>query len=228
MNFKKYEEKSCFRIRCSEIIKRAIDFTLAIILLIAFSPIMIATSIAIKLTSKGPVLLDTSVPPRIGKNGKTFRLLKFRSMIVNAHQMLRTDPKLKKLFEEYKKNSYKLNDDPRATTVGRFIRKHSIDELPQLFNVLKGEMSIVGPRPYLQEELDNQQRKYPRARKHVEKMLQVKPGITGLWQVTGRSNVNFDKRIALDAKYAEQRSFLFDIIILLKSPWAMITGKGAS
>lgn len=228
MNFKKCEEKSRFRTHCSKTIKRAIDLFLAVSLLIVFSPIMITTSIAIKLTSKGPVLLDTTVPPRIGKNGKTFRLFKFRSMIVNAHQMLRTDPKLKKLFEKYKKNSYKLNDDPRVTAVGKFIRKHSIDELPQLFNVLKGEMSIVGPRPYLQEELDNQQKKYPHAIKHVEKMLQVKPGITGLWQVSGRSNVNFDKRIALDAKYAEQRSFLFDIIILLKSPLTMITGKGAS
>ena len=228
MNLKKCTHKSNIRIKCSEIIKRVIDLFLAVCLLIAFSPIMIATSIAIKLTSKGPVLLDKSVPPRVGRNGKMFRLFKFRSMIVNAHQMLRTDPKLKKLFEEYKKNSYKLNDDPRVTSVGKFIRKHSVDELPQLFNVLKGEMSIVGPRPYLQEELDNQQKKYPLTGKYVDKMLKVKPGITGLWQVSGRSGVNFDKRIALDAKYAEQRSFLFDIIILLKSPSAMITGKGAS
>jgi lipopolysaccharide/colanic/teichoic acid biosynthesis glycosyltransferase len=228
MNFKKCDEKSPLRIRCSEIIKRTIDLSLALILLIVFSPIMTITAIAIKLTSKGPVLLDSSVPPRVGRGGKHFRLFKFRSMIVNAHQLLRTDPKLKKLYEEYKKNSYKLSDDPRVTFVGKFIRKHSIDELPQLFNVIKGEMSIVGPRPYLQEELDNQQKKYPHTKQYVQKMLRVKPGITGLWQVSGRSNVNFDKRIVLDAEYAEQRSFLFDIIILIKSPWTMITGKGAS
>lgn len=228
MNFKRCDEKSLLRNRCSEVVKRIIDLFLAIILLIVFSPVMFITSVAIKLTSKGPILVDKSVPPRVGKNGKTFRLYKFRSMIVNAHQLLRTDPKLKKLYEEYKKNSYKLSNDPRVTPVGKFIRKHSIDELPQLFNVLKGEMSIVGPRPYLQEELNNQQKKYPQTKDHVQKMLQVKPGITGLWQVSGRSNVNFDKRIALDAKYAEQRSLLFDIIILLKSPWTMITGKGAS
>jgi len=228
MNFKKCDEKSPLRIRCSETIKRIIDLSLALVLIVAFSPVMIATAIAIRLTSKGPVLLDTSVPPRVGRGGEPFRLYKFRSMIVKAHQLLRTDPKLKKLYEEYQKNSYKLSDDPRVTPVGKFIRKHSIDELPQLFNVVKGEMSIVGPRPYLQEELDNQQKKYPHTKEHVQKMLQVKPGITGLWQVSGRSNVNFDKRIALDAKYAEQRSLLFDIIILFKSPWTMITGNGAS
>jgi len=134
---------------------------------------------------------------------------------------------MKKLYEQYKKNSYKLNDDPRVTRVGHFIRKHSVDEVPQLVNVIKGEMSIVGPRAYLPEELEEQQKKYPHTKAFVREVLQVKPGITGLWQVTGRSNINFDKRIMLDAEYARKKSIIADIIILIKTPWVMVTGRGA-
>lgn len=188
-------------------------------------PICILTAIAIKIDSPGPVFADT--PPRVGKDGKLFRLYKFRSMIVNAHKLLRTDPRFKKLYEEYKKSSYKLKNDPRVTRVGRFIRRHSIDEIPQLINVLKGEMSIIGPRPYYPDELEEQQKKYPHTRKYVREVLKVKPGITGLWQVSGRSEINFDKRIKLDAKYAQKKSILLDLVILLKTPWAMISGKGA-
>lgn len=201
------------------------DICLAVVLGIVFLPIAIVTTIAIKLDSEGPIFADT--PPRVGKNGKPFRIYKFRSMIANAHQLLRTDPRFKKLYEEYKKSSYKLRDDPRVTRVGKFIRKHSIDEIPQLINVLKGEMSIVGPRPYYPDELEEQQKKYPRTKKLVKEALSVKPGITGLWQVSGRSEINFDKRITLDAYYARKKSLLLDLWILLKSPWVMISGKGA-
>ena len=148
-------------------------------------------------------------------------------MIANAHTLLRTDPKLKKLYEEYKKSSFKLFDDPRVTPVGKFIRKHSIDEIPQFLNVLKGEMSIVGPRPYYKEELAEQEKKYPFTKDLIKEALTVKPGITGHWQVSGRSNVNFEKRIEMDAYYAKKRSILFDILILLKTPWIMVSGKGA-
>jgi len=206
-------------------LKRGIDLILGVILLVGFSPIMLITALAIKLDSSGPLFAD--IPPRVGKNGKPLRLYKLRSMINNAHILLRKDPKFKALYEKYKKNSYKLKEDPRITKVGRFIRRHSIDEVPQLINVLKGEMSIVGPRPYYKDELKEQQEKYPETKKHVQEVLKIKPGITGLWQVTGRSDVNFDKRIALDAEYARKKSILLDIIILLKSPWAMISGKGA-
>jgi len=207
------------------IIKRIMDIVLAIVLGIIFLPVAIVTAIAIKLDSKGPIFADT--PPRVGKDGKPFRIYKFRSMITNAHQLLRTDPRFKKLYEEYKKSSYKLRNDPRVTRVGKFIRKHSIDEIPQLINVLKGEMSVVGPRPYYPDELEEQQKKYPHTKELVKEALSVKPGITGLWQVSGRSNVNFDKRIALDAYYARKKSILLDLWILLKSPWVMISGKGA-
>ncbi len=208
-------------------IKRLLDIVLAIVLFVIFSPICLITAIAIKIDSpQGPILAD--IPPRVGKKGKRFKLYKFRSMVPDAHQLLRKDPKFKKLYEEYKKNSYKLRKDPRITRVGGFIRKHSIDEIPQLINVLKGEMSVVGPRPYYFDELKEQQKKHPRTKELVKQMLEVKPGITGLWQVSGRSNVDFRKRIGLDARYAQQKNLLDDMLILLKSPWVVISGKGAS
>ena len=205
--------------------KRTLDIFGSIILLIVFFPVMTATAFLIKLTSSGPVLADT--PPRVGKNGKLFHPHKFRSMIVDAHKLLRTDPKFKKLYDKYKKSSYKLHKDPRVTPFGRIIRKYSIDEMPQFINVLKGEMSICGPRPYYPDELKEQTKKYPRTKKLVREVLTVKPGITGYWQVTGRSDVNFDKRIEMDAYYARKKSLFLDFLIILKTPWAMITGKGA-
>jgi exopolysaccharide production protein ExoY len=206
-------------------IKRSIDILGSTVLAVVFLPLWIVTALAIKLDSAGPVLADT--PQRVGQNGKLFKFYKFRSMIVNAHEKLRSDPKLAKLYGEYKKNSYKLKVDPRVTRVGRFIRKHSIDEIPQIVNVLRGEMSLVGPRPYYPDELAEQQKKYPNTRELVKVVLSAKPGITGHWQVSGRSEVNFDKRIKMDADYVRKRSLLLDITILLKSPWAMISGKGA-
>lgn len=208
-----------------EISKRIIDLILALILLVIFIPVMLVTAICIKFTSEGPIFAD--IPKRVGKNGKLFRLYKFRSMFVNAHNLIRTDPRFKKLYQEYRKSSYKLHKDPRVTKLGKFIRKYSIDETPQFLNVIKGEMSIVGPRAYFPDELEDQQNKYPKTKPLVKEMLTVKPGITGFWQVTGRSEVNFDKRIEMDAYYARKKSILLDLLILLKTPWAMISGKGA-
>lgn len=205
--------------------KRLMDVSLAIILGIIFLPIALLTALAIRLESPGSILADT--PERVGQNGKPFKLYKFRSMIVGAHELLRSDPKFKKLYQEYKRSSYKLREDPRITRVGRFIRKHSLDEIPQLINVLKGAMSLVGPRPYYPDELAEQQERYPATRELVKEVLSIKPGLTGVWQVSGRSEVNFDKRIALDADYARRKSLLYDLVILAKSPWAMISGKGA-
>lgn len=205
--------------------KRLIDIILSSFLIIIFLPIIIVTMVVIKLSSRGPIFADT--PKRVGKNGRQFKMFKFRTMIINAHHMLRQDPKYKHLFEQYKKNSYKLKDDPRVTTIGRFLRKHSIDEIPQLINVLRGEMSLVGPRAYYPDELKDQQREYPHTRKSVREVLSTKPGITGAWQVSGRSKVNFDKRIAIDAQYVRRKSVLYDLEILFKTPWAMISGKGA-
>ena len=206
-------------------IKRPLDIFLAIVLLIIFAPIYLITAILIKIDSPGPILAD--VPERVGQNGTRFKMYKFRSMIVNAHFLLRTNPKFRYLFKEYKKGNYKLKNDPRLTRIGKFIRKHSIDEIPQLINVLKGEMSIVGPRAYYPDELENQQKKFPFTKNLVKKVLSVKPGITGLWQVSGRSEINFDKRIALDAKYVDNMSLWQDLKIILKTPLIMISGKGA-
>ena len=205
--------------------KRTIDLVGAILLLIVFSPLFIIIPILIKLDSSGPVFADT--PRRVGKKEKSFKMYKFRSMIANAHDMLRKDPKFKKLLREYRQGSYKLKEDPRVTKVGRVLRRYSLDELPQVFNIIKGEMSLVGPRAYYPDELVHQQQVYPSAKKHVKKILTVKPGITGFWQVAGRSEVNFDKRVAMDAAYVGKHSILEDIIIILKTPWAMISCKGA-
>ena len=206
-------------------IKRGIDIIGALLLCIIFLPIAILTVIAIKSDSHGPVLADT--PERVGQFGKLFKLYKFRSMIINAHELLRKAPRFKVLYEQYKRNSYKLYEDPRVTKVGRFIRKHSLDEIPQLLNVLRGDMSLVGPRPYYSDELTDQQKKYPHTRELVNIVLSAKPGVTGEWQVSGRSEVNFDKRIKIDAEYVKQKSIINDLRILSKSPWVMISGRGA-
>lgn len=209
--------------------KRLIDIIGGVVLLVLFSPILVATAIAIKLTSHGPVFVEkeNSHMRRYTKGGKIFRLYKFRSMLVNADKMLEHDPKFKRLYNEYKRSGFKLHKDPRVMGLGKFIRKHSIDEMPQLINVLKGEMSIVGPRPYLPKELDEQQKRYPGSQKYVKEMLTVKPGITGFWQVSGRSNVGFEKRIEMDAYYARKRSLFLDFLIMLRTPWVMLTGTGA-
>lgn len=205
------------------------DIFFSLVLIVVFSPIMLVTSIIIKITSPGPVLVEKSNAhmKRIGKNGKIFRLFKFRSMPVNADYLLTKDPRFKKLYNEYKRSSFKLHDDPRVTKFGKFIRKYSIDETPQFFNVLKGDMSLVGPRPYHADELVEQQKRYPGTEKYVKETQTVKPGITGFWQVTGRSNINFDKRIRMDAEYAKKKSLLMDLRILLKTPIAMVSGVGA-
>jgi exopolysaccharide production protein ExoY len=212
-----------------DITKRIMDIVFSTILIIIFSPIMLVTAIIIKLTSPGPVLVEKHNlhMQRIGKNGKMFRLYKFRSMPVNADHLLTKDPRFKKLYSEYKKSSFKLHEDPRVTKFGKLIRKYSIDETPQFINVLRGEMSLVGPRPYHADEIEEQQRRYPGTEKFVRQTQTVKPGITGFWQVTGRSNINFDKRIEMDATYAKRKSILMDIVILLKTPIAMISGVGA-
>lgn len=205
--------------------KRLVDIAGSLFLLIIFSPVCVLVAIAIKLDSDGPVFAD--VPGRVGQDGKPFKMYKFRSMIENAHKLLRTDKRFKELYEEYKKGSYKLRNDPRITRVGKFIRKHSLDEIPQLLNVLKGEMSLVGPRAYYPDELENQQREHPNTKKYVVDALSVKPGITGLWQVSGRSEINFDKRIAIDADYVHNISLLEDLKIIIRTPLVMVTGRGA-
>lgn len=214
-----------------EVIKRSIDIGGSVFLLLLFSPILLAVAIAIKLTSPGPVLVEPGNKhmKRVGKGGRIFRLYKFRSMIVKADVLEKTDPKYRHVYEEkHKGGNYKPVNDTRVTPIGRFIRHHSIDEIPQLLNVLKGDMSIVGPRPYLREELDEQTELFPGTDGFVRDTLTVKPGITGFWQTNGRSEVTFDKRIEMDAYYAKKKSLWFDVLIMLKTPLIMLTGKGAN
>jgi exopolysaccharide production protein ExoY len=205
--------------------KRVMDIFSSIFLLILFSPIIVVIAMLIKFDSKGPILADT--PKRVGQNGKLFKMYKFRSMVENAHEILRGNPKYSNLYNAYKKGSYKLKDDPRITRIGHFIRKHSLDEIPQFINIFKGDMSLVGPRAYYPDELRDQQKKYPHTEDSVKIVLSVKPGVTGFWQVSGRSEINFDKRIEMDASYVRKRSLLYDIWIAAKTPLAMITGRGA-
>lgn len=202
--------------------KRLMDIIGSFIGLILLSPLFFLVALAIKLDSKGPIFADT--PMRVGKNGNLFKMYKFRSMVQNAQEVLKQNPKL---MEEYKKNSYKIFNDPRITNIGKIIRRFSIDELPQFINILKGEMSLVGPRAYYPFELEEQQIKYPSSRKFVKIILSGKPGVTGVWQVSGRSNINFDKRVEMDASYVEKQSIWYDIQILLKTIPAVISGKGA-
>lgn len=207
-----------------EFTKRLVDLVGSTMGLIVLSPLLISVAVAIRFDSKGPIFADT--PMRSGKNGKLFKMYKFRSMVLGAYDILQQNPKL---LQKYKQNSYKLeiNEDPRITKVGKFIRKTSIDELPQLINIIRGEMSLVGPRAYYPFELEEQQIKYPSSRKYVKIILSGKPGLTGLWQVSGRSDINFDKRVEMDASYVERRSITYDLLIILKTIPAVISGKGA-
>ncbi len=210
-----------------DFLKRCLDLIGSSVGIIVLSPFMLLIALAIKINSRGPILADT--PGRVGKNGKLFRMYKFRSMIVGAHDLLHKDPRYKDLLKKYQENSYKLSidEDPRITAVGKFIRKTSLDELPQLFNIFKGEMSVVGPRAYYANELEKQQRIFPQTKEFVRIILSAKPGLTGQWQTSGRSEVNFDKRVQMDAKYVQKRSIFYDIWLILKTIPAVLFGKGA-
>jgi lipopolysaccharide/colanic/teichoic acid biosynthesis glycosyltransferase len=213
-----------------ELTKRLIDIVLSLVGLILIVPLLILVSLWIKLDSTGPVFYT---PTRVGRFGKPFKMYKFRSMVMttiggraaHAEEILKKD---QDLLDEYKKNSYKLKNDPRVTRVGRFIRKYSVDELPQIINVLRGEMSIVGPRAYMPDELLEQQDAYPESKQYVATLLNTKPGLTGPWQVGGRSNINFDQRVRMDAGYALRRSLFYDIKIILKTVPAVIKADGAT
>lgn len=208
-----------------EVGKRLIDIVGSITGILLFWPLMLVTAIHVKRVSpEGPILAD--IPKRRGKNGEEFIFLKFRSMIPDAHQWLLDHPKF---HREYIENNYKIasEDDPRVIPGGVFMRKYSVDELPQFFNVLRGEMSLVGPRAYYPFEVTEQSRKYPEASVYIEKLSKVKPGITGTWQVNGRSEIGFLDRVKMDADYANKRSLLYDLWVLLKTPYVVITKKGA-
>ncbi|WP_246514069.1 sugar transferase [Neoroseomonas soli] len=197
--------------------KRAMDIAIAGAALLVALPFFLAVG-ALTRADGGPTFY---AHPRVGRGGRIFGCLKFRSMVVDSQArleaLLAADPTARAEWE----TTRKLKDDPRITRVGRFLRATSLDELPQLINVLKGEMSIVGPRPVTQSELDCY---YGVAAAHY---LTVRPGITGPWQVSGRSETSYDQRVALDVAYVSQPSLLTDIRILLKTPVAVLSRRGA-
>lgn len=204
--------------------KRILDILSATTVLIIFSPIFIIVPILIKLDSPGPVFYKQR---RVGKNSKEFFIYKFRNMYTNADEMVMKDPEFRKLFK--KKTGWKLDmdHDPRITRVGKFLRKYSLDELPQIFNILNGEMSMVGPRAYRRDgvgdEIEEQLKNYPHLRKKMKLVLSVKPGLTGPWQTSGRNNLSWDQRVILDEAYAKRKSLIYDFWILLKTPRAMLS-----
>ena len=199
--------------------KRPFDIIFSLFAIFITLPVMIPIAIAIKLTDGGNIFYSHE---RIGFRGRKFKVLKFRSMHMDADkrlkEILKNDPKAREEWER----TFKLKNDPRITPVGKFLRKTSLDELPQFINVLKGDMSVVGPRPVVEEELE----KYYKEKAEVYKS--VKPGITGYWQVEGRSDVeDYEERVKMDEYYIKKQSFLLDIKIILKTIKVMITGKGA-
>jgi lipopolysaccharide/colanic/teichoic acid biosynthesis glycosyltransferase len=214
------------RKRLSLAVKRAMDIAGSVALLLLLAPIMGVIALAIKLTSKGPVVFEQE---RLGQFAARFKCLKFRTMHTNC------DAKIHQVFvQEFiagivadqqlqspEKTVYKITDDPRVTSVGRFLRKTSLDELPQFWNVLRGEMSLVGPRPPVPYEFEIYDTW------HRRRVLEVKPGVTGLWQVSGRSRIQFDDMVRLDLRYSQSWSLWLDIKILFATPGAMFSGSGA-
>jgi lipopolysaccharide/colanic/teichoic acid biosynthesis glycosyltransferase len=203
--------------------KRTMDILGSLACLAMFSPLLIVISAMIKMSSSGPIIFRQE---RVGLYGKKFTFLKFRSMYVNNDSTVHKEY-VKKLITGKNGNGtqgngvYKITNDMRVTLIGKFLRKSSLDELPQLINVLKGDMSLVGPRPPIPYELE----KYEMW--HRRRVLEVKPGISGLWQIKGRSRTTFDEMVRLDLQYTKEQSLWLDIKILLQTPWAVLTARGA-
>jgi len=200
----------------SDAVKRLMDFVGAVVLLALLAPLLTLIAILIKIDSRGPVLFAHR---RLGREGKHFDCLKFRTMEVDAEQRVFTDEKLR---HHYVSNDFKipLHLDPRITRLGRFLRRSSIDELPQLWNVVQGEMALVGPRPIVALEATHYGDWLP-------VLLSVRPGVTGRWAVGGRSHVGYPGRVEVELDYVRSRSLLIDVLILLKTPWAVVTQRGA-
>ena len=193
--------------------KRVFDVGASFVGLTLLSPVLLAAAIAIKLESKGPIIFSQD---RVGLNGKIFKMYKLRSMVSNAEELK------EKLLEQNEMSGpmFKMKDDPRITKVGKFIRKTSIDELPQLINVLKGDMSLVGPRPSLPKEVEQFE-------PWMYERLQVKPGLTCIWQVSGRNNIDFEDWMKLDIKYVRERSLWGDLKLVFRTFFVLFGDKNA-
>lgn len=196
-----------------QLVKRIFDLIIGGLITIILLPVLGICAILVRMSGKGPVLFHHM---RLGKGKAIFGQYKFRTMVDNADEILRKDPELMQKFRE----GFKLQDDPRVTSVGKFLRRFSLDELPQLFNVLKGEMSLVGPRPIVESEVE----KYGF---FADALFSVTPGMTGLWQVSGRSDVGYEERVKLDLIYIERWTLLEDLRILLLTPGAVFGGRGS-
>ncbi len=205
----KYREKKFY-----DFIKRSADFIASCIGLIVLSPVFLIVSILIGIDSKGPIIFGHD---RVGMNGKKFKAYKFRSMVPNAKEVF--DNFTQEQKHEFEKH-FKLENDPRITKIGEFLRKTSLDELPQLLNIIKGEMSVVGPRPIIDREI----KKYG---DDFEKAFSVKSGLTGYWQANGRSNTTYEERVKMDIYYVDNRSIIFDIKIIFKTFISVIKKDGA-
>ena len=210
------------RKRMSRGFKRAMDVAGALVAVVIFSPLFLVIAAAVKLSSKGPMLFRQ---PRIGQYGQRFTFLKFRSMYVNNSADIHKEYVRKliagKADQKGRDGVFKITDDPRVTPVGKILRRTSLDELPQFFNVLMGQMSLVGPRPPLPYEVEAYDVW------HRRRLLDARPGITGLWQVNGRSRTRFDEMVRLDLQYARKQSLWLDLKILLRTPAAVVSGDGA-
>ncbi|BAZ47836.1 sugar transferase [Nostoc sp. CENA67] len=198
-----------------EFAKRLFDIAFSLSVLILFFPVYLILALLIALSSEGPIFY---VQQRVGKNYKPFNCIKFRTMVRNADevlvQIMETSPQLRQEFE----SSFKLKQDPRITKIGRFLRITSLDEFPQFWNVLKGDMSVVGPRPLVAEEL-------PKYGCHIDQILTIRPGITGLWQVSGRNDIPYPRRVQIDLHYVKFRTFWLDLWIMLKTIDVVIMPK---
>jgi lipopolysaccharide/colanic/teichoic acid biosynthesis glycosyltransferase len=200
--------------------KRILDLVVACSLALAFLPFWLIVPILIYLDSGLPIIFKHE---RVGRHGRKFLILKFRSMVQNADTILHE--KNPDLLKKFKQCDWKIkaDEDPRITRLGKILRTFTIDEFPQLFNVIKGDMSMVGPRAYVAKELAEQTKRYPQTKAYLDKILSVKPGITGVWQTSGRNEIPFVQRAKMDAEYAQHRSIRQDLRILLRTPQAMLS-----
>ena len=199
-------------------LKRVFDLVSVVVILALFGWLMLIIAVLVRMSGGKKVIYGHT---RVGRHGRSFKCLKFRSMVSNSDEVLRnlleTDPDARAQWER----DFKLKDDPRITKIGRFIRKTSLDELPQLWNVVKGEMSIVGPRPVVQAEFEQY---YGGARNHY---LAVSPGLTGLWQVSGRNDLDYAERVELDKQYVERSNVIYDFVIVMRTVKVMVVRRGA-
>lgn len=209
----RYENRSPLSRRLYAFGKRALDILGAFAIFLLVAPLLLVVAALIRLETPGPTLFRHR---RLGRDGKVFSCLKFRTMYADAEERLRRDPELRKQFEE----AYKLDQDPRITPLGNFLRRTSLDELPQLFNVLVGEMSLIGPRPIVPPEIE----KYG---EYGDKLLTVTPGLGGLWQASGRSDTTYEERVALDMAYIDHRSLALDAWLLCQTAIAAVVLRGA-